>query len=153
MLVVAVAGWISRQPLLFASLGPTIYELIEQPRAKSAKTYNVIMGHLVALGAGYFSLWVLHAWAAPKVAMAGFVSAPRMWASVLAVTLTTLLTLALKASQPASLSTTLLVALGSMQSARDAAAIMAAVLMIAVIGEPLRRQRLKLLPPQAEPEN
>jgi hypothetical protein len=54
--------------------------------------------------------------------------------------ITTAATLALKASQPASLSTTLLVSLGSMQTMRDAATIAIAVLIIAAVGEPLRRQ-------------
>ncbi|HEV2399830.1 MAG TPA: HPP family protein [Candidatus Sulfotelmatobacter sp.] len=105
----------------------------------SAKTYNVIVGHLVGLGAGFLSLWPLGAWNAPKVAMAGFVSSPRLWAAVVAVVITTAVTLALKASQPASLATTLLVALGSMQTRRDAIVIVIGVLLLAALGYPLRR--------------
>jgi hypothetical protein len=143
ILVVAVAGWITHGPLVFSSLGPTAYELIEKPEAKSARTYNIIAGHCVGLAAGYFALWLLHAWSSPKVASAGFVAGPRIWAAVLAVTVTTFVTLAIRASQPASLSTTLLVALGSMQTAKDALAIAAAVVIMAAVGEPLRRLRLK----------
>src|SRR4051812_37712609 len=117
---VGALGWALKQPLVFTSLGPTAYELVEQPNTKSARAYNVIAGHVVALTAGHFGLWVTHAYAAPTVASAGFVSAPRLWATVIAVSLTTMLTLALHASQPASLSTTLLVSLGSMQTVRDA---------------------------------
>lgn len=146
ILAVAAIGWATHSPLIFASLGPTAYELIEKPHAKSAHTYNVIVGHFVGLGAGFFSLWAVHAWAAPKVASAGFVPGVRMWAAVIAVVLTTLLTLLLRASQPASLSTTLLIALGSMQTARDAVVIAIAVLIVAAIGEPLRRFRMKMIP-------
>ncbi len=143
ILVSALIAWASRQPLIFASLGPTAYELVEQPRLRSARTYNVIVGHLVGLGAAFFSLYVLHAWKAPAVAAAGGITAERAWAAVLAATLTTLINLILRASQPAALATTLLVALGSMQTGRDAAAIVVGVIIIALIGAPVRRFRLK----------
>lgn len=143
ILVLAAIGWAAGWPFVFASLGPTAYEMVEKPESKSARPYNVITGHLVALGCGFFALWVLNAWASPKVMGAGFVSAPRMWAAVLAAGLTTLITLALAASQPASLSTALLVSLGAMQTARDAVAIVVAVLILAAIGEPVRLTRLK----------
>jgi HPP family protein len=138
ILTVGAAGWALHMPLIFTSLGPTAYELVEKPNAPSARTYNIIVGHFVALGAGFFSLWLLGAWHSPKVAMAGFVGSPRLWASVIAVVMTTALTLTLKASQPAALSTTLLVSLGSMQQGRDAAAIIIAVLLLAALGEPIR---------------
>lgn len=71
-----------------------------------------------------------------------FVSAPRMWAAVLACVITTLVTLAVHASQPAALSTTLLVAIDSMHTARDVAVIAIAVVIIAILGEPIRHARL-----------
>ncbi len=141
VLLVGTMGWAAHAPLLFTSLGPTVYELIEKPTSNSARTYNIIVGHFVGLGAGFFGLWVLHAWSSPKVAASGFITSSRLWAGVVAVGLTTLLTLALKAGQPAALSTTLLVSLGSMQSARDAVAIAAAVLIVAAVGAPVRRRR------------
>jgi len=139
ILVVAAIGWVTRMPLIFTSLGPTAYELVEKPSSPSARSYNIIAGHFVALGAGFLSLWLLDAWNSPGVASSGFVSSPRLWAAVLSVVITTAVTLALKASQPASLSTTLLVSLGSMQTRRDAGAIAIAVLILAAVGEPLRR--------------
>ena len=129
-----------RRPLIFASLGPTAYELVEKPLAPSSRTYNIIVGHMVGLSAGLFSLWLLAAWNAPKVVSTGFVTSARLWAAFASVVITTVATLSLKASQPASLSTTLLVSLGSMQTTRDAAAIAIAVWIIAAVGAPLRRQ-------------
>jgi len=143
ILAVGAIGWAIHMPLIFTSLGPTAYELVEKPKASSSKTYNIIVGHLWALGAGFFSLWVLAAWGAPKVNAAGFISSPRLWAAVLSVVLTTAGTLLLKASQPAALSTTLLVSLGSMQRGRDALAIALAVVILAAIGDPIRRQFAK----------
>lgn len=142
ILAMAALGWLFHQPLVFTSLGPTAYELVEQPTAKSARAYNIVAGHLLALAAGHFGLGAMHAYPEPKVATAGFVTPARIWAIVIAVTVTTLVTL-LRASQPAALSTTLLVSLGSMQTARDAIAIVAAVLTITLMGKPVRRARAK----------
>ena len=143
ILVLAALGWLARWPFVFASLGPTAYSMIEQPELKSARPYNVVVGHLVGLGAGWLGLWIFHARASPNVMAAGFVPAPRLWAAVAAAIVTTLVTLALRASQPASLATTLLVALGAMQTGRDAVAIAVSVLILAAIGQPLRLRRIK----------
>jgi hypothetical protein len=144
ILAVGAVGWLAHMPLIFASLGPTAYELVEKPNTPSARVYNIVVGHFIGMGAGFLSLWVLHAWNSPNVEAAGFVSSPRLWAAVLAVVITTAATLALKANQPAAPATSLLVSLGSMQRAHDALAIMAAVLILTVLGEPLRRYSQRL---------
>ena len=126
-----------------SKFGPNRHELVEKPNTKSARLYNVVVGHFLALGAGFLALWIFNAWSAPSVTTAGFVSSPRLWAAVLAVVFTTATTLALKANQPASLATTLLVSLGAMQTKRDALTIVIAVLILAAIGEPVRRRFAK----------
>jgi len=142
ILLLAALGWATRWPFVFASLGPTAYEMVEQPQMKSARPYNVIAGHLTGLALGWLALWATHAWGSPKVTAVDAVPMPRMWAALLSVVLTTLVTLLLSASQPASLATTLLVSLGIMQTGRDAAAIVISVLILAAAGEPIRRRRL-----------
>lgn len=142
LLVVGVAGWLSRQPLIFTSLGPTAYELVETPRRRSAQPYSILVGHLIAVGAGFLAVWVTGAWNAPIVSSAG-ITRPRLWAVILAAALTVFLTLLVRASQPAALSTTLLIALGSMQKPNDAAVIMGAVVLMVLLGEPLRSWRLR----------
>ena len=149
ILAIGAISWAIHAPLLFTSLGPTAYELVEKPESKSSRTYNIIVGHYVGLGAGFLALWILDAWKAPGVTQAGFADSARLWAAVLAVGITTLVTLALKAGQPASLATTLLVSLGAMQTAKDGVSILIGVLIIAVIGEPLRRLRLRMLQEKA----
>jgi hypothetical protein len=143
VLALAAIGWATHQPLIFASLGPTAYELVEQPRMPSARPYNVIVGHLIGLSAGFLAVYLLNAWAAPNVLATGVVSLQRMWATAISAALTTLASLALKAAQPAALATTLLVSLGAMQTRRDAIAIIVGVLLVTAIGEPVRRLRLK----------
>src|SRR5215831_854140 len=49
VLALATIGLITNQPLIFASLGPTAYELVEQPQMPSARPYNVIVGHLLGM--------------------------------------------------------------------------------------------------------
>jgi HPP family len=143
VLALAAIGWATNQPLIFASLGPTAYELVELPQLPSAKAYNIIVGHLIGLGAGFLAVYLVNAWAAPNVLATGVVSARRIWAVAISAALTTLVSLVLKAGQPAALATALLVSLGAMQTRRDAIAIVAGVLLITAIGEPLRGLRLK----------
>jgi hypothetical protein len=117
--------------------------LVEQPQMPSARPYNVIVGHLLGVGAGFLSLYLSNAWAAPNVLATGVVSPQRLWATAISAALTTFACLALKAGQPAALATTLLVSLGAMQTRRDAIAIIVGVLLVTAMGEPVRRLRLK----------
>ena len=56
ILLAALAAFWTRQPLLFASLGPTAFELIEAPKRRSARAWNVIAGHLIGILSG-LRLW------------------------------------------------------------------------------------------------
>lgn len=141
LLLAALAGWLCRQPLIFASLGPTAYELIETPHRRSARPYCIVVGHLIGVGSAFLALLVTRAWYVPVVSSKG-VPADRIWAVVLAAALTVFLTLLLKASQPAAIATGLLIATGILQRPIDAAVIMGAVVLMTLIGEPLRRLRL-----------
>ena len=85
----------------------------------------------------------MNAWVAPSVMATGVVSPQRVWAMTIAAALTTLATLVLRAGQPAALATTLLVSTGAMQTRRDAIVIVVGILLIAALGEPVRRFRLK----------
>jgi acid phosphatase family membrane protein YuiD len=142
LLIVGLVGLAARMPLLLASLGPTAYEQTEMPHLRSSRPYNVIVGHMAGLAAGFLAIALLHAWNAPKVLAAGQLTSARVWACVIAAAMTSFVTLVLRASQPAALATTLLVALGSLQTKHDALVITGAVLLIAAIGEPVRRLRL-----------
>lgn len=142
LLVAGLAALLTHQPLLFASLGPTAYELTEMPERKSARPYNVIAGHLIAVLSGFAALWITRAWYLPAVS-GSHISIERVWAAVLATLLTVLFTILLKATQPAALSTTLIVALGLMQRPVDGPILMAAVVLVTVLGEPVRHWRMR----------
>ena len=141
ILLAALAAFWTRQPLLFASLGPTAFELIEAPKRKSARAWNVIAGHAIGVLAGFAALWFTHAWSAPAVD-GGAPVWPRVWAAALAATMTVFGTLAARATQPAAISTTLLVSLGTMQRGRDVVFILGSVVLLVVAARPLRRLRV-----------
>jgi hypothetical protein len=145
ILIASLAAWLLKQPLIFTSLGPTAYELIETPHRKSARPYNVLVGHLIGVLAGFLALGITHAWRVPAVSTHN-VQFPRVEAAVLSAALTVFGTLLARATQPAALSTTLLISLGTMQQWGDILVIMGAVVLMLVVGEPLRRWRQKQIP-------
>jgi len=147
IVILAMVGWLSRTPFVFASLGPTAYEIVENSKRPSARPYNIIVGNLIAVLAAFAALWVTGAWGSPRVSAHG-VPLDRVWSATIAALLTVFGTLLARATQPAALSTTLLIALGVMQTARDGVIIMLAVLLITAVGEPLRRWRIKNVPPE-----
>lgn len=143
MLLCLAAGvcWAVSRPLIFASLGPTAYELVETPERKSARPYNVVAGHLVGVLAGFLGLYAADAWRAPAIS-SGAIGWQRIGAVIVASAATVAVTLLLKATQPAALSTTLLVSLGSLQTWQDGFYIMGGVLAVLLAGYPVRMWRL-----------
>ncbi len=142
LLVAGGAAWLTHRPLFFASLGPTAYELTETPDRPSARPYSILMGHLIGVLSGFAALWLTHAWAAPAVSTSS-ITMVRVWAAVVATLLTVVGTVLARATQPAALSTTLIVATGTMQRPIDGPTIMAGILLITLLGEPLRRWRIR----------
>lgn len=140
--IMALAAWITHNPLIFASLGPTAYELVETPERPSARPYNILVGHLIGILSAFLAVYLTHAWQAPPLGEAGIVL-PRVWAAALAATITVLVTLIARATQPAAVATALLIALGNMRQWRDGFFIMGAVLLITLLGTPIRNLRLR----------
>lgn len=142
IIVVGVTAFASGHPWLLASLGPTAYEQAEQPQLKSARLYNVLVGHFVGLGSGFAAVAIMGAWDSVPVTGNTTLSFDRLGAAVIAAVLTTFLDLVLHASQPAALATTLLVSLGTYDTAMGALWIAVGVVLLGIFGEPVRRLRL-----------
>ncbi|HEY6445809.1 MAG TPA: HPP family protein [Acidobacteriaceae bacterium] len=142
ILLAGTAGWAVHQPMIFASLGPTAYELIETPHRRSAEPYSIVVGHAVGVGAGFLALWLTGAWGAAPVS-ATSLPLDRVWCATLAAGLTVLGNLLLRASQPAAIASALLIAVGIMQRPLDALVLMGSVVLMTIVGEPLRRLRLR----------
>jgi hypothetical protein len=143
VLLVGLIGWAAGQPWLIPSLGPTAYLQAESPAHPSAKFYNTLVGHLAGLGAGFLALALFNAWQAPVVLTDKRLVLARVGAAAVALFVTLFVCLMLKASHPPAAATTLLVALGPLGTGRDALNVAVGVLMIAALGEMLRRVRLK----------
>jgi arginine exporter protein ArgO len=130
---------------LFPSLGPTIYLQTQKPADPSSRFLNVVLGHLLGLAAGFAGLFIFNAFNDPVALQAKELTWPRLGAAVFALALTLLLTLLFKAHHPPAGATTLLTALGSIQTAQDAINLMIGVLIVAVAGELVRKTRTNTL--------
>lgn len=150
LLAGGVALWVG-QPWLFASLGPTAYEQAELPQNRTARIYNVIVGHFMGLAGGFLAVALLNVWLDPNVLATGQLTAGRVYASALGIAFTALAALLLRASHPPAGATCLLVTLGAFTTKQDCYHVIAGVLIVACAGEVLRRLRLRredLLPGQ-----
>lgn len=148
ILIVGGIGLLTRNALIFSSLGATAFEQVEKSRSKSARPYSVVLGHLSGIVCGFASVALLRVWKEPAVLSSHELTAGRLWAAVLAVTLTAAVNQLMKATQPAACSTTLLVAMGSFSGLHQAFLLVAGVLAIAFIGEPMRRLRIRTSSPE-----
>ncbi len=142
-LVPGLVALATGQLLLFPSLGPTALIQAHTPEHPSARFYNIVVSHLSALGCSCLSVALFGLAQAPSVFELHHLSAARLGAAVLALVLGTFVELLLRASHPPAASTALLVALGSFKpTLHDATQVVAGVLIVATVGEGLRRLRL-----------
>jgi HPP family len=126
---------------LFPSLGPTAYLQAESPAHPSARFYNTVVGHAVGLAAGFVGVFVTFSYFDPVVLVSHELTWGRVLAAAIALALTVMVCLLLKASHPPAGATTLLVALGAFKI-EDILTVAAGVLIIGAAGELFRRMRL-----------
>lgn len=143
------AHWL-RQPLLFPSLGPTVYLFFETPLAENASPRNTLIGHGVALLAGLLSLAVFGLMGAPSVLQVG-VSIARIGAAALSVALTGAVLMLLRSPHPPAGATTLIVSLGLIATLPQMGALAVGVLLLTLIGWLLNRALGVPVPAWAEP--
>jgi CBS-domain-containing membrane protein len=106
-----LVAWVSHQPWLFPSLGPAIMLHLEKPEAPESSPRNTLIGHAVALLAGYGMLVVCGLTAHPSVLDEG-VSPRRVVAAAGSLAVTAVVLLLVNASHPPAGATTLIVSLG-----------------------------------------
>ncbi len=131
--VSGLAAYFLKQPLLFPSLGPTAFLFFETPLARNASPRSTLLGHLVAILAGAFSLGVFGLFHHPGVLQEG-VTLHRIYAAALSVALTGAVLILLRASHPPAGATTLIVSLGLLQTPRDMAELMGGVVLLTITG-------------------
>lgn len=144
--IVIIVGGISviaGNPWLLPSLGPSAYMQASNPAHPSAKLYNVIAGHVIGIMAGFLAVALLNAWSAPIVLIDHQLVPVRMWTAAIALAVTLFMCLLLNADHPPAASTTLLIALGSINSLEMALHLATGAALIGIAGEFFRRVRLK----------
>ncbi|WP_017591352.1 HPP family protein [Nocardiopsis potens] len=125
------------EPLLFPSLGPTVYLLFADPLGTAAAPRNIVLGHLVGIGAGVLGLAATGlTGAAPDLEDATW---ERAAAAVIAIGLTCALMPALGCPHPPAGATTLIVALGLLRTPHQLAAVAAGVVLVTAVGHAANR--------------
>jgi len=143
VLLAGLLSFLLLQPWLFPSLGPTAFIQAHRPRSNVASFYNTVVGHMIGIVAGFACVFILGAAELPSVAASGHALPRSVCASALAVALTMLGQIALRAYHPPAAATTLIISLGVIHmTSRDASGLIAGILVVAVTGELLRRLRV-----------
>jgi hypothetical protein len=143
VLVPGLIGLATGQLLLFPSLAPTAAIQANDPQYRSARFYNVVVGHLGGLTSACMVVLALGLANDPSVFEMHHLTLLRVVAAVLSVMLALFIEKLLNAFHPTAASTTLLVALGSFKPQwPDVIQIVLGVVIVASVGEGFRRLRL-----------
>jgi HPP family len=145
--IVGAAGLLVGRPWLLPSLGPTAVLQAENPAHPTSRAWNVVVGHMGGLIAGFIGVLVFHADATPPVLVAKVLAPERVGAALLAIFLAVFVGQLTRSSHPPAAATTLLVALGSISTLLDAANLMAGVVILTIAGEAIRYVRLSRIAP------
>lgn len=131
--IMSAAAVLTRQPLIFPSLGPTAFLLFYTPTAPAASPRNTICGHAIGASAGYLSL-VLFGLTDAAPALATEVSWARVGAAALSLGLTSGVMVWCRVPHPPAGATTLIVSLGILREPEQLAVLMLAVVLLVVQG-------------------
>jgi len=136
--VSAFAAYLSGQPLIFPSLGPTAYLFFESPMSERASPRNTLIGHLVAIAAGFLSLALFGLLDDLSVLQEG-VTLARVGAATLSTAVTGAVLLLLRASHPPAGATVLIVSLGLLRNPSEMLILAAGVVVLTVVGWTINR--------------
>jgi CBS-domain-containing membrane protein len=141
--VLALLAFVSRNPFVFPSLGPTAYLLFFDPLSKASSPRNTIFGHIIGLICGYVAFVVTGAGALPFGAHTG-IFWPRILAAALSLSATGAFMVLFNVSHPPAGATTLIVSLGIISKPRELVIIEVAVFLL--VAQALLINRLAGLP-------
>ena len=144
--VVGAFAWITGQPFIFPSLGPTAYVMVKAPEKPSHQSKAVISGHLIGIVAGLIGY---HLFAGGVSLGVGF--SARSWAilrivvsGIFAMVVTSEFLLWADIDHAPATATTLLVALGLLQTLRDGFTILVAVIVLVIVEEGVKMAPITL---------
>ncbi|WP_433282901.1 HPP family protein [Micromonospora sp. CA-244673] len=151
VVVAGAVALLTRQPWLFPSLGPAIMLHIEQPGKPESSPRNTVIGHLVALLAGYALLVVTGLADHPSALQEG-VSGARIVATAGSLAVTAAVLVLLKAAHPPAGATTLIVSLGLLHTPVQLVVAFAAVLLVTAVDLLVNRATGRSMPLWAAPK-
>jgi CBS-domain-containing membrane protein len=141
ILVVGALTLATSQPWLFAALGPSAVVIASSPGQPSSRFHSVVVGHLSALLCAW--LVVVLVGASGSAMSSDTIGVARVWASAMAIAVTTLVQPSLRAYHPPSAATTLLITLGAYHLTwKSSLSMMGGVVIVALMGEWFQRIRL-----------
>jgi HPP family len=132
---IAVAGLVGillHQPWLFPSLGPTIMVILETPGEPAAHPRNVLVGHVVAVAAGWIALVVTGLRTAPSAIEQGLNGA-HVVAALVSLAVTVLVLQLLRMPHAPAGATTLIVGLGILKTPGELAVIVLSVVLVMLL--------------------
>jgi CBS-domain-containing membrane protein len=136
--VMSLIAFLTSEPFIFPSLGPTAFLLFYTPLLAAACPRNTIGGHAIGAAAGYLSLVVFGLTDAPP-ALATSVTGARVGAAALSLGLTSGLMVLARVPHPPAGATTLIVSLGIFHEPRQLVILMIAVVLLVVQGFVINR--------------
>ncbi|SCG80459.1 HPP family protein [Micromonospora echinaurantiaca] len=132
LVVAGAVAMATHQPWLFPSLGPAVMLHVEKPAAPESSPRNTLIGHLVALLAGYGSLGSCGLADRPSVLQEG-VTGPRIVAAAGSLAVTAAVLLLLRSPHPPAGATTLIVSLGLLRTPTQLLVAAAAVVLVTAV--------------------
>jgi CBS domain-containing membrane protein len=136
--VSGLAAYLTKQPLLFPSLGPAALLFFEQPMIAGSSPRNTLIGHLVAVLAGALCLALFGLLDDPSILVEG-VTLLRIGVVALSLALAGAVLLLLRASHPPAGATVLIVSLGLLKTPTELTMIMVGVAILIVAGWVINR--------------
>ncbi|MBA3947863.1 MAG: HPP family protein [Herpetosiphonaceae bacterium] len=136
--LMALAAYVTRQPFIFPSLGPTAFLLFYTPLNASSAPRNTVLGHLIGVTMGYVALVLFGLVNAGPTTATG-VSVARVGAAALSLGLTAGFMVWFKVPHPPAGATTLIVSLGILTKVNQMAVLMLAVVLLVVQGFVINR--------------
>ena len=134
----------TKQPWLFAGLGPTVIVAASSPGHPSTRFHSIVLGHAAAFACAWLSLLLLGAADAATLSSPHGMAVARVWASAFAVAGTALVQPTLRAYHPPAAATALLLTLGVYRTTwKTSLSLMAGVLVVALLAEWFQRIRLR----------
>lgn len=127
--IMSIIAVLTGSPFIFPSLGPTAFLFFFTPTAPAAAPRNTIVGHLIGVVAGYFSLLVTGLTMAGPALTVG-VTWPRVIAAALSLGLTSGLMVLLRSPHPPAGATTLIISLGLLRQPLQLLILMLAVVVL-----------------------